>query len=167
MSPACNFRAYSNWSLATYPFFSSSKVKPLIHHIKNGSIPHCFFQLFICFSAYCNVITMYMYCRVLTTRIARNLLKLSYLFVLFANVFYMLYDIIQICHASVGIMMECLPEGGWFSLGRRIPTLAWHICFIIPNKPQFGKVSKKTTMFAGRPSENGGRFVGGHFARWT
>ena len=27
MSPACNYRAYSNWSLATYPFFSSSKVK--------------------------------------------------------------------------------------------------------------------------------------------
>ena len=26
MSPACNYRAYSNWSLATYPFFSSSKV---------------------------------------------------------------------------------------------------------------------------------------------
>ena len=25
MSPACNYRAYSNWSLATYPFFSSSK----------------------------------------------------------------------------------------------------------------------------------------------
>ena len=26
--------------------------------------------------------------------------------------------IIQICHASVGIMMECLPEGRWFSRGR-------------------------------------------------
>ena len=26
MSPACNYRAYSNWSLATYPFFSSSKI---------------------------------------------------------------------------------------------------------------------------------------------
>ena len=25
MSPACTYRAYSNWSLATYPFFSSSK----------------------------------------------------------------------------------------------------------------------------------------------
>ena len=24
-------------------------------------------------------------------------------------------NIIQICHASVGIMMECLPEGRWFS----------------------------------------------------
>ena len=23
----------------------------------------------------------------------------------------------QICHASVGNMMECLPSGGWFSLG--------------------------------------------------
>ena len=46
----------------------------------------------------------------------------------------------------------------------RIPTLAWHICFIIPNKPQFGKISMKTTMTAGRSSENGGRFAGGHFA---
>ena len=86
--------------------------------------------------------------------------------------------IIQICHASVGILMECLPEGGWFSRGRslrenhlpegihsiRIPTLAWHICFIIPNKPQFGKISMKTTMTAGRSSENCGRFAGGHFA---
>ena len=45
-----------------------------------------------------------------------------------------------------------------------IPTLAWHICFIIPNKPQFGKISIKTTMTAGRSSENGGRFAGGHFA---
>ena len=57
--------------------------------------------------------------------------------------------IIQICHASVGNMMECFPEGGWFSRGRSprenhppegrhsimLPTLAWHICFIIPNKP--------------------------------
>ena len=73
-------------------------------------------------------------------------------------------NIIQICHASVGIQMECLPEGGWFSRGRsprenhppegrhsiRIPTLAWHICFIISNKPQFGKISMKTTMTAGR-----------------
>ena len=32
----------------------------------------------------------------------------------------------------------------------RIPTLPWHICFIIPNKPQFGKISMKTTMTAGR-----------------
>ena len=46
----------------------------------------------------------------------------------------------------------------------RIPTLAWHICFIIPNKPQFGKVSMKTTMTASRSSENGGSFAGGHFA---
>ena len=86
--------------------------------------------------------------------------------------------IIQICHASVGILMECLPEGGRFSRGRspreyhppegrhsiRIPTLAWHICFIIPNKPQFGKISMKTTMTAGSSSENGGRFAGGHCA---
>ena len=43
-------------------------------------------------------------------------------------------------------------------------TLAWHICFIIPNKPQFGKISMKTTMTAGRSSENGGPFAGGHFA---
>ena len=85
--------------------------------------------------------------------------------------------IIQICHASVGILMECLPSAGWFSLGLRpqenhpssgrhfirIPTLAWYICFIIPNKPQFGKISTKTTMTAGRSSENGGRFAGGHF----
>ena len=70
-------------------------------------------------------------------------------------------NMIQICHASVGILMECLPSGGWFSRG---PTLAWHICFIIPNKPQFGKISMKTTMTAGRSSENGGRFAGGHFA---
>ena len=69
---------------------------------------------------------------------------------------------------------ECLPEGGWFSRGRsprenhppegrhsiRIPTLAWHICFIIPKKNQFGKISMKTTMTAGRSSENGGRFAG-------
>ena len=49
--------------------------------------------------------------------------------------------------------MECLPEG---------PTLAWHTCYIIPNKPQFGKMSMKTAMTAGRSSENGGRFAGGH-----
>ena len=50
----------------------------------------------------------------------------------------------QICHASVGILMERLPSGGWFSLGLRprtnhptsgrhsirIPTLAWHICIL-------------------------------------
>ena len=44
------------------------------------------------------------------------------------------------------------------------PRLAWHICFIITNKPQFGKISMKTTMTAGRSSYNGGRFAGGHFA---
>ena len=54
------------------------------------------------------------------------------------------------------------PHEGRHSI--RIPTLAWHICFIIPNKPQFGKISMKTTMTAGRSSENGGRFAGGHFA---
>ena len=50
----------------------------------------------------------------------------------------------QICHASVGNMMECLPSGGWFSLGLRprenhppsgkhsvmLPPLAWHICIL-------------------------------------
>ena len=50
----------------------------------------------------------------------------------------------QIYHASVGILMECLPSGGWFSFGLhprgnhpssgrhsiRIPTLAWHICIM-------------------------------------
>ena len=44
----------------------------------------------------------------------------------------------QICHGSVGIHMECLSEGGWFSRGQspsgrhsiRIPTLPWHICII-------------------------------------
>ena len=51
----------------------------------------------------------------------------------------------QIYHASVGILMKCLPSGGWFSLGHRprenhppsgrhfirILTLAWHICIIV------------------------------------
>ena len=51
----------------------------------------------------------------------------------------------QICHASGGNMMECLPSGGWFSLGLRprenhppsgkhsimLPPLAWHICIIL------------------------------------
>ena len=51
----------------------------------------------------------------------------------------------QICHTSVGILMKCLPEGRWFSRGRRprenlppegrhsirIPTLAWHICILL------------------------------------
>ena len=40
--------------------------------------------------------------------------------------------------------------------------MAWHNFFIIPNKPQFGKISMKTTMTAGRSSENSGRFAGGH-----
>ena len=45
------------------------------------------------------------------------------------------------------------PEGKPSSEGRhsiRIPTLPWHIWFIIPNKPQFAKISMKTTMTAGR-----------------
>ena len=63
---------------------------------------------------------------------------------------------------------QCGYPDGMSPLGRMvfpraIPTLAWHICFIIPNKPQFGKISMKTTMTAGRSSENGGRFAGGHF----
>ena len=51
----------------------------------------------------------------------------------------------QICHASGANMMECLPSGGWFSLGLRprenhppsgkhsimLPPLAWHICIVI------------------------------------
>ena len=51
----------------------------------------------------------------------------------------------QICHASVGNMMECLPSGGWFSRGRSprenhppegkhsimLPPLAWHICIML------------------------------------
>ena len=57
--------------------------------------------------------------------------------------------------------LENHPPEGRHSI--RIPTLAWHICFIIPNKSQFGKISMKTTMTAGRSSENGGRFAGGHF----
>ena len=54
------------------------------------------------------------------------------------------------------------PRGETFH--QQLPTLAWHICFIIPNKSQFGKISMKSTMTAGRSSENGGRFAGGHFA---
>ena len=67
---------------------------------------------------------------------------------LFSLIFYQIgvcSDIIkQICNASVGILKECLPSGGWFSLGLRpqenhppsgrhsirIPTLAWHICIM-------------------------------------
>ena len=54
----------------------------------------------------------------------------------------------QICHASVDNMMECLPSGGWFSLGLRprenhppsgkhsimLPPLAWHICIVLNAK---------------------------------
>ena len=42
------------------------------------------------------------------------------------------------------------------------PRAAHKYLFIIPNKPQFGKISMKTTMTTGRSSENGGRFDGGH-----
>ena len=58
--------------------------------------------------------------------------------------------------------MENHPPEGRLSI--RILTLAWHICFIILNKPQFAKISMKTTMTAGRSRENRGRFAGGHFA---
>ena len=37
MSPVLNYRAYSNWSLATYPFFSSSKTTQNNAH---SSPPH-------------------------------------------------------------------------------------------------------------------------------
>ena len=67
--------------------------------------------------------------------------------------------------------MPCLcgyPDG-MFPRGRMVfprteATLAWHICFIIPNKPQFGKISMKTNNYCGRSSENGGRCAGGYFA---
>ena len=44
MSPACNYRAYSNWSLATYPFFSSSKLPPMECNIEICvlNMTHCF-----------------------------------------------------------------------------------------------------------------------------
>ena len=56
----------------------------------------------------------------------------------------------QICHASGGNMMECLPSGGWFSLGLRprenhppsgkhsimLPPLAWHICIVVTSRAQ-------------------------------
>ena len=57
--------------------------------------------------------------------------------------------------------VENHPPEGRHSI--RLPTLAWYISFIIPNIPQFVKISMKT-MTAGRSSENGGRFAGGHFA---
>ena len=33
MSPALNYRAYSNWSLAINPFFSSSKVFLMVYFV--------------------------------------------------------------------------------------------------------------------------------------
>ena len=36
--------------------------------------------------------------------------------------------------------------------------------FYYTEHTQFGKISMKTTMTAGRSSENGGCFAGGHFA---
>ena len=75
--------------------------------------------------------------------------------------------------------MECLPKGGGVVFPRAEPGgkpssrgetfhqdthTGMAYFFIILNKPQFGKISMKTTMTAGRSSENGGRFVGGHLA---
>ena len=60
---------------------------------------------------------------------------------------------------------QCGYPDGMTPRGRMVfPRAAWHICFIIPNKPQFGKISMKTTMTPGRSSEKGGRFASGHFA---
>ena len=73
----------------------------------------------------------------------------------------------QICHDSVGILMECLPEGGWFFRGETFHQdthAGMAYLFYYPNKPQFGKILMKTTMTACTSSENGGRFAGGHFA---
>ena len=56
---------------------------------------------------------------------------------------------------------QCGYPDGMSPLGRMVFPRA-DICFIIPNKPQFGKISMKTTMTGGRSSENGGRFAGGH-----
>ena len=42
-------------------------------------------------------------------------------------------------------MMEWMPEGGWFPEGKAMsckPPQGCHICFIIPNKPHNGKISK-------------------------
>ena len=35
----------------------------------------------------------------------------------------------QICHASVGNMMECFPSGGW-KHSIMLSPLAWHICIL-------------------------------------
>ena len=66
--------------------------------------------------------------------------------------------------SELAIFSEPEGEGGAGGRGRRprenhppegrhsirTHTLAWHICFIVSNKPQFGKISMKTTMTAGR-----------------
>ena len=67
-------------------------------------------------------------------------------------------NIIQICHASVGILMECLPEGGWFSLGLRprgdilFGYPHWYGVFVLlyRTNPNLVKISMKTTMTSGR-----------------
>ena len=61
--------------------------------------------------------------------------------------------------------MECLP-GKPFSRGETFhhdTHTGMAYLFYYTEKPQFGKISMKTTMTAGRSSENGGRFAGGHF----
>ena len=87
-------------------------------------------------------------------------------------------SIIQICHASVGILMECLPEGGWFSpraepkgkLSSRGETFhqdthtGMAYLFYYTEQTPIGKISMKTLMTAGRSSENSGCFADGHFA---
>ena len=53
-------------------------------------------------------------------------------------------DTIQIWHPGGDTLMECLPREDGFPKGEYPPGC--HICFIIPNKPQFGKISMKTTI---------------------
>ena len=53
-------------------------------------------------------------------------------------------DTIQIWHPGGDTLMECLHREDGFSKGE-YPS-GCHICFILPNKPQFGKISMKTTI---------------------
>ena len=52
--------------------------------------------------------------------------------------------------------MECLPEGGWFFQGQSptfhqdTHTAMAYLFFYTEKKQQFGKISMKTTMTAGR-----------------
>ena len=45
MSPALHYSTYSNWSLATYPFFSSSKISPSRFNVELGIL---IYHLFFC-----------------------------------------------------------------------------------------------------------------------